>query len=352
MTLLVRPARQLGRPFARAAVVATGVVMACLAGSEPASADPARPTNYQSTVTAISPAADGVDVNIIGGDAYVVLQAAAGVTVEVAGYDGEPYLRFDADGTVRVNDRSPARWLNDERFGVPGTEIPASVDPEAPPQWRIVASDGKYAWHDHRIHFMSPQLPRDIDVTIRQQQRVFEWSIPMIIDGAPVEVHGELFWLPPPPAGAVVAQAGAAVILVVGLIGFAGWWPAVAAVTLVALTIGVGGGVGLPAGADWDVAQLVLPTVALVLGGGGWLMRRRADKLPVPPMVVALLPVVPMGVWAVVLAPALVQPIVPGAVAAGLVRSGTVAAAMIVVAGMALTMNPAWRHHLEAAIRQ
>ena len=70
------------------------------------------------------------------------------------GYWGEPYLRFNADGTVEENvGRRPCREREPLRRVV-GDESGRHADAES--QWAQVASDGSYAWHDHRAHWMSP----------------------------------------------------------------------------------------------------------------------------------------------------------------------------------------------------
>ena len=74
------------------------------------------------------------------------------------GYRGEPYLRFNADGMVDENLRSPTRADNESRYG--GSSSAGSARPgDVAPQWAQVATDGSYAWHDHRAHWMSPQPP-------------------------------------------------------------------------------------------------------------------------------------------------------------------------------------------------
>jgi hypothetical protein len=50
------------------------------------------------------------------------LENNTGKPILVPGYDGEPYLRFTADAVYR-NERSPATYLNEDRYG--GVELPA-----------------------------------------------------------------------------------------------------------------------------------------------------------------------------------------------------------------------------------
>jgi len=88
--------------------VALGVSV-LVASAGPAAADPVGPTNYRSDVTAVTPASDGVDVDVLGGDAFLRVTVAPGHEVLVPGYDTDedaaPYLRFRGDGTVEVNTR-------------------------------------------------------------------------------------------------------------------------------------------------------------------------------------------------------------------------------------------------------
>jgi hypothetical protein len=78
------------------------VVLALLAP-----ADAAAPTDYRSTIIAVTPPTESIDVEVVGGDAFLQLTADPGAAVQVLGYRGEPYLRFRADGVVLENQRSP-----------------------------------------------------------------------------------------------------------------------------------------------------------------------------------------------------------------------------------------------------
>jgi hypothetical protein len=133
-----------------------------------------------------------------------------------------------------------------------------------------VATDGTYAWHDHRAHWMSTQRP----VGFRPGEQVQSSTVPLVVNGAPVEVAVSTTWLPEPSRlplaiGAVVGgvlvllallrRRRSAYVLLAATVaaGAIGWWqyrslpaqtgplavwwvlPAVAAVsTLVALLLG------------------------------------------------------------------------------------------------------------------
>src|SRR5919109_5120521 len=87
------------------------------------------------------------------------LENNTGKPILVPGYDGEPYLRFTTDAVYR-NERSPATYLNEERYGE--IELPARANAEAKPERKKVADSGYYEWHDHRIHWMSPVPPPQV----------------------------------------------------------------------------------------------------------------------------------------------------------------------------------------------
>ena len=294
------------------------VVVLGLAGlvavAAPATADPAGPTHYRATITSIDAldgGAPGVDVEILGGDAFVVVRAEPGTVVEVPGYDGEPYLRIDADGAVHVNQLSPARWLNDERYGAASMEAPPQADAEAPPQWTLAARGGEYAWHDHRVHFMSPALPPQVDPDAVTEQPIWDWSVPMHVDGREITVNGELVWVPGPrpvvPVGLIVVATLLALAVVLQ-------WPAAAPLLVIAASIATGAVsvvklLDVPAGGDAEPALLVLPAVAiglLVVGVG--LGRREASR----GRLIAGAAGIPLLVWGILQSGALTRPIVPG----------------------------------------
>ena len=322
----------------------TILVAAVLAGlvASPAAADPAGPTHYRSTVTAVE-AADGgealIDVDVLGGDSFLTLEAEPGVVVEVPGYDGEPYLRIEPDGAVMLNQRSPARWINDARYGVAGTEIPPVADPEAPPSWAQVADGGEYAWHDHRIHHMSPSLPDAVDPSEGVVEPVFDWGpVPLTVDGRDVNITGELVWVPGPPPLVPIALLGAAVVAASLLfLRRPGTVPVtVLAVAAVTAVVGSSAVLGLPAGSDGRPALLVLPGIAAVLAVVGAVWRRR-DEADQGWLVAA--GGVPLLAWGVLQAGALTRPIVPGWLSVWWVRGAAAVAIGVGAAALLLLLR-------------
>jgi hypothetical protein len=170
-------------------------------------ADAAGPTDYRTTVVAVTPPTDSIEVEVVGGDAFLQLTSDPGTTVMVVGYEGEPYLRFRADGVVLENQRSPTTYLNESRYG---TTAPPGADPALPPDWLPVGSDGRYAWHDHRAHWMSQEPPPQA----LPGDRILESAVPLRVDGVDVSVAVATDWLPRPSRVPLYVGAGVAAGLV------------------------------------------------------------------------------------------------------------------------------------------
>jgi hypothetical protein len=196
--------------------VAAAVAM--LVGAPVALAHQGSP-NFLSQVNRITPATDGVRVTVVNRDDQLLLQNTSGKTVVVVGYVDEPYARIDPDGTVFVNTDSQAYYINQERDGKVGT--PAGVDSKGAPQWKEVSRTGRFEWHDHRRHWMSKSDPEAVkDKSVRT--KVFDWKVPVEVDGHPGAIIGTLFWTPAPssslPVGAILAFAGVVIVLCVAVV--------------------------------------------------------------------------------------------------------------------------------------
>jgi hypothetical protein len=171
---------------------------------------------YRSTVERITPSIPGVSLRVLDGDDQLELTDTAGRRVVVLGYDGEPYLLFTRRGVYR-NERSPATYLNDDRYGK--VDVPTSADPKASPRWKAVAAGVGYAWHDHRIHWMSPIAPPAVRTAKEQPHHIFDWRVPAMVDGRRVAITGSLDYTPPDAGGLppwVFAMIG---VVLAGLIG-------------------------------------------------------------------------------------------------------------------------------------
>ena len=259
----------------------------------PAAADPPKPTDYRSTVRALDPEVDGVRAEVVGGDGFLELDVEAGHEVVVLGYEDEPYLRFRADGTVEENRRSPAVFLNRSRTG--GSAAPPSTDAEAEPEWQEVAGGGRWAWHDHRIHWMGAEDPL-VDANGRVTQFGPDgWSVPLEVDGTDVVVRGDLVRTdgvsPLPTVAVAVVVAG--VVILLGRrrpLAFAG--PAVAVGAFVALGLGWAEWSAAPPGGAASPVLLILPVMAVAAAAGALLLRSTTGRA-----IAALTAAVALGAW-------------------------------------------------------
>jgi hypothetical protein len=184
---------------------AVAAALAALCAVAPTAAAHEGNPNYRSQVRSVSPPVAGLDARVLNFDDRIELTYDGDQQLVVAGYRGEPYLRFEPDGRVQANTRSPAGYLNEDRFAQ--AEVPERANPRAAPAWRTVARNGRYDWHDHRIHWMSEgTLPSRVEERSRRV-KVFDWQIPVEAGGRESEVRGTLTWVGEPDGGFPLAAA-------------------------------------------------------------------------------------------------------------------------------------------------
>jgi hypothetical protein len=171
--------------------------------------------NYRSLITAISPKVVGLDVQVLQFSDRLQLQNRTGRTVTIEGYEGEPYARVQANGTVEVNKHSPAYYLNESFYG--NVTVPSFATPQATPQWSVVDRTGQFEWHDHRIHWMSPVLPPQVKDK-GKRTLIFDWHVPIAVAGQHGTVAGQLFWTPQSSSAPVAAIVVGGAIVVLGLL--------------------------------------------------------------------------------------------------------------------------------------
>lgn len=186
-------------------------VLAMAAAAVPtANADSGSP-NYSSKLISVAPKVKGLTVLVVDGDDAIELRNATGLNIIVPGYENEPYLRFLVNGRVEVNVNSPAKYLNEERYG--GVTVPKTASPKAKPRWELIAQGGRYTWHEHRVHWMSTNRPPKVEASDgKQLEKVFDWVVPMSVGGDRVKASGTLWWVPTgqlAQADALIASATA-----------------------------------------------------------------------------------------------------------------------------------------------
>jgi len=172
---------------------------------------------YRSRIVAVKPHEAGLELKVLYGDDQIWLDNKTGKTIVIRGYGGEPYLRFGHNG-IYVNGNSPAVYLNQDRYA--RSTVPKSARPTAQPKWQKLAGGELWAWHDHRIHYMSQTPPRLIQDEPRKPHHVFNWKVPATANGKPFLITGSLDYKPPPknsfPVGLAIVLA---TLIAVGMVG-------------------------------------------------------------------------------------------------------------------------------------
>jgi hypothetical protein len=199
----------------RIAAVTALAVLALCAGAAAHNLPAGQVNPYVSVVERIAPPAPGVFARVLGQDDRLQLRSS-GTPLVVLGYQGEPYLRFERGGVFR-NANSPATYANRDRYGA--VKVPATAKPDAKPRWTRVSTRTSYTWHDHRIHWMSKTPPPVVRADSSEPHHVFDWRIPIRLDGAAHAIVGTLDYTPPPKTGGWTTEI--AVGVAVGLTLFA-----------------------------------------------------------------------------------------------------------------------------------
>jgi hypothetical protein len=316
------------------ASVLLALLVTIVVGPSAAFADPPRPTDYRSEIVSITPAVDGVSARIVGGDAFIELDAP-GRSVMVGGYQGEPYLRFDPDGRVWENRRSPAHWLNQDRYSQ--TAVPAEADAEADPDWHRVGDGGRYTWHDHRTHWMQATPP----LGLGPGDEILDAVIPITVDGQQVEIRVRSVWLPSPSnvpwiIGALVAAiAGAALFRPmasrprVALV-------ALVAVSALALVVGLWQTWSLPAETGPPPSHWALPLSSVLVASAGLAWRRWSSFTT---RALALVAGVQLVVWGTVRRDVLDHAILPTAAPFWFDRAATAVVGVLAATTVAISIR-------------
>ena len=79
--------------------------------------------------------------------------------------------------------------------------------------WKTVDDSGTLRWHDHRMHYMATGTPPQVKDESKRT-KVFDYEIPLRIDGQKGAIDGTLFWVGPADTSkTAVPVAGIAIVL-------------------------------------------------------------------------------------------------------------------------------------------
>lgn len=191
-------------------------------------------SNYRTRVTSVTPAVDGLSVKVLDAGGRLELTWRGDGVLVVEGYQGEPYLRIDDDG-VYTNVRSKAGYLNSTRYAT--ATVPAIADNDAPPDWKRTGGGRTVRWHDHRSHWMSPHPPPEVEAVPDDPHVVYDhWTIAVTVDGRPVEIVGDLTWIPPPDRWAWYLTAAAVGVVALAIL-LTPWWRHAAWIVIALTTV-------------------------------------------------------------------------------------------------------------------
>ena len=150
---------------------------------------------FKATITGVRPGLAGVTVRVLGSEDRLWLSNRSKRPITILGYEGEAYLRITPQG-VFENRNSPAAYLNADRFA--RAVVPQTAHAGAKPVWRKLAKSRAWAWHDHRIHWMSTFPPKEVVDDRASPHHIFDWSVPVRAGTKRVAIVGTLDYAPPP----------------------------------------------------------------------------------------------------------------------------------------------------------
>ncbi len=148
--------------------------------------------DYLTTLTAVP---SGLSASVVEGGSRLELRLTGASEAVVLGEAGEPFLRLRPDG-VELNEDSPYAWRTLDRRGI--TEVPVAADRIGDPRWKRVSDTPVAIYHEHRMHWTGLQPPAEVAAAPDQVRRLRDWSVPVLVDGAPMALTGTLDYLPGP----------------------------------------------------------------------------------------------------------------------------------------------------------
>lgn len=224
-------------------------------------------SDYRIEVTGFEGDPSGIAVRPVELGNRIELVRTSADDVQILGYEGEPYLRLDADG-VFENVNSPAHYINLDRFA--RQQPPASARADAEPDWVKISDGTSVRWHDHRTHWMDPTPRQDVRDDPDVERVIFPANpVDLVVDGRPVTAIVKVTWLPPPPRTTWLIVSSLIACLILGALVllplFRRVAPALATIASVGAVVGSGS----------SGARVAIGIAAIVLGIAGWLLGNR-----------------------------------------------------------------------------
>jgi hypothetical protein len=216
----------------------------------PAAAHEGNP-NYRSVVRTIVPPTDGLSAQVLDHDDALLLVNRSGRDVVVLAPGGTPYARLRADGTVQINEHSPAVDAEeaeeahdhdaghedaarpvlaaslDGAFLAHGDEDHGAAEPDQPthsesghdvrPEWRTLDRTGRLQWHDGRIKYRAQPVPPQVSDQ-SEETKVKDWRVPLLVGGQPAAIVGTLTWVGEPGSGSSFPTAAVVSLVVLVLV--------------------------------------------------------------------------------------------------------------------------------------
>jgi len=143
-----------------------------------------------------APLRGAVDVRVYPADLALRLTALKGHVIVVRGYLGEPFLRLDGAGET-VNEAAPTA------AAVGLVKTPHQGTAAA---WRHRSDKPSAVWHDGRPNGLASGTSRG------------RWTVPLVVDGQPATLVGEVWQVDPPVTWLWAALAAPFIVLTIVLL--------------------------------------------------------------------------------------------------------------------------------------
>ncbi len=173
---------------------------------------------YRCRLTAVTPAMDGVTVDVARDGSWIRIRNATATPLVILGYDGEPYLRVGPAG-AEENVTSVSSFVN----GTYGEGVITQDAPTAqavrPPRWESRGLDPVVLWHDVRTHHGGTDRPVAVRSDPGRPQHLTTWRIRGLYGSQPALVEGTLDWTG--QRGLLTGRASQAIWVAAGLAALA-----------------------------------------------------------------------------------------------------------------------------------